>query len=326
MPVPSLAALEALEAIARSGSVTKAASALHLTQSAISHRLRALEADTGIVLLERSGRGVRLTSAGLRLARAAGEARRLLEDTVASLANQPAREVLSISCSPSFAIRVLVPRLALFHSAHPDLDLRVAAHDVAVDALHAGADAGVRLAAEPAAQLYSEKLIDEVVFPVISPRALASGPALEKPADLARYTLLHDEALIDDPRRVDWPTWFARAGEHRIDSDRGIRFSHAYLAIEAALAGDGVALARRTLVAEDLARGRLVAPVGPVVPSGLTYWFITSVEPSRKLSLSVLRTYLRDSLKTAATVADRARSKPRPKRAQSVSRARPTRR
>jgi LysR family glycine cleavage system transcriptional activator len=308
MTVPSLAALEALEALARSGSVTRAASALHLTQSAISHRLRALEEQTGIALIERSGRSVRLTPAARRLARAAGEARRMLEETVASLASQPAREVLSISCSPSFAIRVLVPRLATFHAANPDLDLRVAAHDVEVDALHAGADAGVRLAAEPAAQLYSEKLIDEVVFPVISPRALERGPALEKPADLAHYPLLHDEALIDDPRRVDWPSWFAHAGEHRLDSERGIRFSHAYLAIEAALAGDGVALARRTLVAEDLARGRLVAPIGPVVPSGLTYWFTTSVDPARKLSLSVLRSYLRESMRDAATIADRARA------------------
>lgn len=297
MTTPSLAALAALEALARSGSVTRAASSLRLTQSAISHRLRALEQDTGLVLLERAGRGVRLTPAALRLARAASEARRLIEDTVASLKSQPSREVLSISCSPSFAIRVLVPRLAQFHAAHPDLDLRVAAHDVAIDVLQAGADAGVRLAAEPAQQVYSEKLIDEVVFPVISPRALERGPQLKTARDLAHYRLLHDEALIDDPRRVDWPTWFARAGEHRVDSQRGIRFSHAYLAIEAALAGDGVALARRTLVAEDLARGRLVAPIGPALPSGLAYWFVSAIDPSRKLSLSVLRAYLRDLMR-----------------------------
>lgn len=310
MAAPSLSALEALEAIARAGSVTRAATSLHLTQSAISHRIKALEAETGLTLLERSGRGVRLTSAALRLARVAAEARRSIEETIASLKSQPLREVLSISCSPSFAIRVLVPRLAQFHAAHPDLDLRVAAHDIAVDALHAGADAGVRLAAEPAAQLYSEKLVDEVVFPVLSPRALERGPALSKPADLASYTLLHDEALIDDPRRVDWPTWFARAGETRIDSDRGIRFSHAYLAIQAALAGDGVALARRTLVAEDLASGRLVAPIGPILPSGLTYWFITATDPAKKLSLSVLRSYLRESMRRAAQIADRAMAGP----------------
>lgn len=313
MVVPSSTALEALEAVARSGSVTRAAASLHLTQSAISHRLHALEQDTGLKLLERSGRGVRLTAAAVRLARAASEARRMIEETIASLASQPAREVLSISCSPSFAIRVLVPKLATFRAAHPDLDLRVAAHDVAVDPLQAGADAAVRLAADPAPQLYSEKLIDEVVFPVVSPRALERGPALQTPADLARFTLLHDEALIDDPRRVDWPTWFARAGEHRVDSSRGIRFSHAYLAIEAALAGEGVALVRRTLVADDLANRRLVAPIGPVLPSGLTYWFMTSVDPAKKLSLSVLRTYLRQSMRDAAVIADKARAS-RPKK------------
>ena len=312
--IPSLAALEALEAVARLGSVTRAATSLHLTQSAISHRLHTLEQDTGLTLLERVGRGVRLTGPGLRLARAASEARKLLEETVTSLASQAAREVLSISCSPSFAIRFLVPRLARFHAAHPDLDLRVAAHDVAIDALHAGADAGVRLAAEPAPQLFCEELIDEVVFPVISPRALERGPALRSAADLAKHTLLHDEALIDDPRRVDWPSWLSQAGEGRIHSDRGIRFSHAYLAIEAALAGDGVALARRTLVAEDLAHGRLVAPIGPVVPSGLTYWFITSMDPARRLALSVLRSYLRAGMQHAKALADRARRAPADKR------------
>jgi LysR family glycine cleavage system transcriptional activator len=321
MAVPSLAALEALEAVARVGSVTRAATSLHLTQSAISHRLRALEEDTGLKLLERSGRGVRLTAAALRLARAASEARRMIEETVASLADQPAREVLSISCSPSFAIRVLVPRLAAFRAAYPDLDLRVAAHDVAIDPLQAGADAGVRLAADPAPQLFSEKLVDEVVFPVVSPRALEQGPALEKPADLARFTLLHDEALLDDPRRVDWPTWFARAGEHRVNTSGGIRFSHQYLAIEAALAGEGVALVRRTLVADDLANGRLVAPIGPVLPSGLTYWFTTPVDPAKKLSLSVLRTYLRASMRDAAATADRARAA-KPKRPKGKKRKR----
>ncbi|HKU40016.1 MAG TPA: LysR substrate-binding domain-containing protein [Polyangiales bacterium] len=313
MAVPSLASLEALEAIARAGSVTRAARALHLTQSAISHRVRGLERDTGLRLLEHVGRGVRLTAAGLRLARAATEARQLLEDTVASLTREPGREVLSISCSPSFAIRFLVPRLAKFHAAHPELDLRVAADESAFDPLHGSADALVRLSAGPAPGTFSEKLGDEVVFPVVSPRLLERGRALDKPADLSRHTLLHDEALAEAPERVGWSSWLAHAGVPLLRA-RAIRFSHAYLAIEAALAGDGVALARRSLVAEDLARGRLVAPLEPSVPSGLSYFWITAQDPSRRASLAALRRFLRDGLRDAGRLADRARKRRRTRR------------
>jgi LysR family glycine cleavage system transcriptional activator len=306
MTLPSLTALAALEAIARLGSVTGAARALHLTQSAVSHRLRALERETDLVLIEHVGRGVRLTPAALRLARATREARGLLEDTIASLKLEPARAVLSISCSTSFAIRFLVPRLAAFRAENPELDLRIAADDVGVDPLHAGADVSVRLAHGPEAALQSEQLIEELVFPITSPLLLQHGPPLRVPADLTRHTLLHDEALADDPGHVGWRTWLEHAGEPHVDSQQGIRFSHAYLAIEAALAGDGVALARRTLVAEDLARGRLIAPFALRVKSGLSYWLISAARPERRPALSVLRQYLRDRLREAANAADAA--------------------
>jgi len=306
MELPSLTALAALEAVARLGSVTAAARALHLTQSAISHRLRTLERETGLQLIEHVGRGVRLTPAGLRLSRATNEARQLLEDTLASLAREPARAVLSISCSPSFAIRFLVPRMAGFRADHPELDVRVAADDVAVDPVAAGADLSVRLTAGPESRLYSEKLVDEVVFPVASPHLLARVP-LREVRDLARHTLLHDDAFAGNPSRVSWGNYLDEVGARGADRDAGPRFSHAYLALEAALAGDGVALARRTLAAEDLRRGRLVAPLRESVPSGLTYWWISAVDPSRKATLSVLRDYLRVSLLEAQRVADRAR-------------------
>lgn len=309
MALPSLDALAALESVARFGSVTRAARALHLTQSAISHRLRALERETGLALIEQAGRGVRLTPAGVRLSQAASEARELLETALASLSRDPVREVLSISCSPSFAIRFLVPRLAGFRAAHPELDLRVAADDVGVDPLRSGADLSVRLAAGPDPRLFSELLARELVFPVASPRLLERGPPLREPRDLARYTLLHDDAFQHEPKRVGWATWFAHVRERRVATDRGPRFSHAYLAIEAALAGDGVALARRTLVAEDLVRGRLVAPLESSVPSGLSYWLICGIDPARKPALAVLRRYLRSTLRKAQRAADRARRK-----------------
>lgn len=309
MQLPSLPALEALEAVFRRGSVTAAARELHLSQSAVSHRLRVLEEELGVALLTRSGRGIRVTPSGVRLAQAAAEALTTLRAALSALSPRTAaRQALSIHCSPSFAIRFLVPRLAGFRAAYPQLDLHVAADDAVVEPARAGVDAAVRLAARALGRSHGEKLIDEVVFPVASPRLLGEGAPLRTPRDLARYTLLHDEALAHEPERVGWAAWLRAAGEKRIDATRGMRFSHAYLALEAALAGDGVALARRSLVADDLARGRLVAPLALAVPSGLSYWLSTSAASmSDSPALAGLRAFLAGALREAAESADRVR-------------------
>lgn len=306
MSLPSLAFLEALHALHRQGGVTRAARELHLSQSAVSHRLAALERELGVTLLERAGRGVRLTRAGVELAEAVGEARLVLTRAIEAIAPRgDGRTALSISCSPSFAIRFLVPRLSAFRQRHPELDLRIAADDVPVDPSASSVDASVRLAAGPPAPYEAEKLIEELVFPVASPHLLARAP-LRHPRDLARHTLLHDEALAHEPRRVGWAAWLRAAGEPRVDAQRGVRFSHAYLAIEAALAGDGVALARRSLVAEDLARGRLVSPLAHTVSSGLSYWLVTG--DGAAPALADLRSFLREALRSAAQAADLARA------------------
>src|SRR5262249_12678207 len=122
------------------------------------------------------------------------------------------------------------------------------------------------------------------------------------------------------PERIGWPEYLARLGESSIDTRAGVRFSHAYLAIEAALAGDGVALVRRTLVAEDLRRGRLVAPLAFQVPSALTYYWISASDPARKPMLSGLQRYLRDSLREAQAVADRALAAPNKRQKRSADR------
>lgn len=309
MNTPNVLALVALEAVARLGSVTQAASALHLTQSAVSHRLHGLQRELGVRLVERAGRRIQLTPRGLELAHAAGVALQQLNQAIERVAPRQDR-VLAISCSPSFAIRFLVPRLAAFRSAYPDGDLRLAAADVPVDPGQ-GAGAAIHLSSGPTPRLFSEKLIDEVVFPVMSPRLLERGAKLRNVADLAQYPLLHDEALADDPDRVGWAAWFARAGKTpaRAERPHDVRFSHAYLALEAALAGDGVALARRSLVADDLRRGRLIAPFRQSVPSGLAYWFVSAFDPGDRPAIGRLRTFLKQQLLAAQRTADRVRTK-----------------
>jgi LysR family glycine cleavage system transcriptional activator len=314
MNIPDLPALVALETVARLGSVTRAAAALHLTQSAVSHRLHGLARQLGVALVKREGRGVSLTREAHELAKAASVALEQLNRAIERVSPGGRNNVLSISCSPSFAIRFLVPRVAAFRTRHPELDLRIASADVPVDSIH-GADAAIHLSSGPSARLFCEKLIDEVVFPVMSPRLLGSTKA-RGPADLLAFPLLHDEALSDEPRRVGWSVWFEHAGlvQRAGAGGRGVRFSHAYLALEAALAGDGVALARRSLVADDLARGRLVAPFRLAVPSGLAYWFVSAYDPQSRAAIARLRDFLREQLTAAERTADRLSGEPGPKR------------
>jgi len=315
MNMPNLAGLVALEAVARLGSVTRAAAALHLTQSAISHRLHGLQRELGVALLERAGRGISLTAEGRELARAASAALEQLSQAVARVTPSAVDNVLSISCSPSFAIRFLVPRVAAFRARHPELDLRIASADVPVDSIH-GAQAAIHLSSGPTPRLFCEKLIDEVAFPVLSPRLLGGRGGKARslaPADLLAYPLLHDEALSDDPRRVGWTAWLEHAGlsPRSASGPRGVRFSHAYLALEAALAGDGVALARRSLVADDLARGRLVAPFRLSVPSGLAYWFVSAYDPRNRPAIARLREFLSQQLMAAERTATKLCGSPR---------------
>lgn len=307
MDAPNLLALIALEALARLGSVTRAAAELHLTQSAVSHRLHGLARELGVQLVERDGRGVVLTSDARELAQAASSALAQLNAAIARVSAAGRDHVLSVGCSPSFAIRFLVPRSATFRKKHPELDLRIAAADVPIDSVH-GTDVAIHLSSGPTPKLFCEKLIDEVTFPVASPRLLGKKRTWTE-SDLRKLPLLHDEALSDDPKRVGWHTWLEHAGFMRAGASwpgpRGLRFSHAYLAIEAALAGDGVALVRRSLVADDLARGRLIAPFPLAVPSGLAYWFVSARDPKQRPAVSLLREFLSQQLKAAERITRR---------------------
>ena len=313
MHVPNLQALVALEALARLGSVTRAAAELHLTQSAVSHRIHSLSRELGVALVERAGRGVTLTADARELAAAASAALVQLNaaiDRVSTVGRDP---VLSIGCSPSFAIRFLVPRLSAFRKQHAELDLRIAASDLPIESVHA-TEVAIHLSSGPTPKLFCEKLIEEVTFPVASPRLRAGTKRAWSRADLLAHPLLHDEALSDDPKRIGWNTWLEHAGftgpGAAWPGPRGLRFSHAYLAIEAALAGDGVALVRRSLVADDLARGRLIAPFPLAIPSGLAYWFVSARDPKQRPSVLLLREFLSQQLKAAERIAKRFYIKP----------------
>ncbi len=273
--LPPLNALRAFEAAARRLSFTRAAEELNVTPGAISQQIRQLEDYAGTPLFRRTGRAVLLTDAAqaaLPIVREAferiGEAGRVMQ--------APARRGrVMVSCAPSFAAKWLAVRLDAFHQAHPGIEAWVSADMQITDFNTADADIAIRYGAGNYDGLKSEKLLDETVLPVCSPRLLEGGEAIRRPDDLARHTLLHDESPEHDPTCPDWTSWLRARGLSQIDASRGPRFNQAILVIEAAASGRGVALAKRAIAEADLASGRLVAPFADgSTDISFAYWIV----------------------------------------------------
>ena len=258
--LPPLNALKAFEAAARNLSFTKAADELDVTPGAISQQIRLMEDYTNVPLFKRTGRQVLLTDsaqAALPLVREAFD--KLIE--AGRVMRAPARKgKVMVSCAPSFATKWLAPKLDRFHQEHPEIEAWVSADMGLTDFTTADTDLAIRYGRGVYEGLKSEKLLEETVLPVCSPRLMDGPDAILKPEDLSRHTLLHDESPEKDPSCPDWSSWLRARGVKDIDANRGPRFNQAVLVIEAAATGRGVALAKKAIAGADLASGRLVAP------------------------------------------------------------------
>lgn len=244
----SLSLLRAFEAAARSGSFQDAASELHLSASAVSHAIRKLEASLGVILFERDGRKVKLSSDGSALMRHVGPA---FDDIRRGVEFVSVRgpKVLRVHSAPSFAAQWLTPRLPSFLSANPDVDIRLSA---GVDYTRFTADdfdVDIVYGRPQVEGVVVLPLGEEIVTPLCVPR-LAS--LIRKPEDLFRH------ALIDsDNKQVRWPDWFAANGLSA-PPIRSMRFDRSFLAISAAANGLGIALESTRLAEAEIAGGRLI--------------------------------------------------------------------
>ncbi len=276
--LPSLNALRAFEAAARHLSLTKAARELHVTPAAVSHQVRALEADLGVSLLRRVKGAFVLTETAqtaLPVLRAGFDQ---IAEAVRRLRADEARHFLTISVGPTFAATWLVRRLGRFKAAFPEIDVRLQTTDQVADFARDGVDIGIRFGAGDYPGLQAVRLFDEEIYPVCSPGLLERGPPLDSPADLAGHNLLHVEwtwALTKGKgETLDWQLWLRAAGAEKVDALRGPRFSHANLALQAAIEGQGLALGSESLARDDLAAGRLVRPFDVVLPVNFAYYLI----------------------------------------------------
>jgi LysR family transcriptional regulator, glycine cleavage system transcriptional activator len=253
--LPPLQTLRAFEATGRLLSMTLAAEELHVTHGAVSRHIKTLENHLGVALFERLTRRIVLTEAGaeflLSVTRVLGELTREAErlrahDTVARL---------KISTSVSFASKWLAPRLHRLKALHPELDVHLDVTDVNVDMNDGKVDAAIRYGSGRYPGALAERILEETVTPVCSPGYRADRGGLPSVARLADCTLLHEDRML-----ANWEQWFALAGADRVRTRRGPAYSHGSMAIEAAIRGEGVALGRSALVADDIAAGRLVVP------------------------------------------------------------------
>ncbi|TPM31437.1 LysR substrate-binding domain-containing protein [Mesorhizobium sp. B2-3-4] len=265
-----LTALRSFEAAGRHLSFSKAAEELFVSQAAISRQIRELETFLRQPLFERHHRRVELTDAGRRLLAQLVRSFDAIDSLLGDLVATPAQSVVRVSVEPSLAAVWLVPRLNRFRQLRPDIDVSLEVDPRLIEFRGDQPELALRFSAHATSwpRAEAERLASTVDSPVLSPVLLSSGPVLETPADLARYTLLHEE------NRQGWARWFEAAG---VPADtvpaRGPMLADASLSKQAALLGHGVALGDLLQIGEELAAGTLVKPFDIDVASG-AYWLV----------------------------------------------------
>ncbi|MFN0305575.1 MAG: transcriptional regulator GcvA [Burkholderiales bacterium] len=266
--LPPLNALKTFEAAARHASFTQAAEELCVTQGAVSHQVKALEAELGLKLFNREHQRLVITEAGRTYLEVVRDALDRIAAGTERLLLRQCAGALTVSTSPNFASKWLVHRLARFVTAHPGIDLRISASLHHVDFAREDVDLAIRHGDGQASGLHVTRLCTEALIVVCSPTLLSGRHALRKPADLRRHTLLHTND------RNDWAKWIEAAGVNNVDTTRGPIFNQASMTIDAAVDAQGVALARSALTAWDLIGGRLVRPFDLALTVPYAYWIV----------------------------------------------------
>ena len=299
---PSTATLRAFATAARLSSFTRAAHELNQTQSAVSHQIKELEDGLGVKLFERLPRGIALTESGRAYLPYVLEALDRLRAGAEALGRTQRDRILNVSMSPNFASKWLVPKLGAFSEAHPDLDLRISASMEHVRFEEGGIDMAIRHGNGDWPHLHVRRLCAEELYPVCSPALLETHGQLATLEDLRKYTLLHDRD------RRGWARWLREFTRELsgFDVERGPVFSQMSLAIDAAVAGQGVALARSALVALDLSGGRLVRPLPQALPAPFAYWIVCPKASANEPKLQQLTSWLvTEAERDAASAAER---------------------
>ena len=287
--LPPLSALRPFEAAARLESFSRAAEELSLTHGAVSHQVRALEEHLGTPLFSRHGKRVALTAAGRsfaeRIRNALGEIAHAAE--AASAGTRENR--LTVSVLPSFASRWLMPRLIRFMEAHPGIEINVIATTALANFGAEEVDVAIRFGRGPWPPLVCEAFLEDEWFPVASPK-MNRGKLPKEPKDLLRVRIMRED-------RDYWQHWFAAAGVPLEGPLEGPLFNDSTYSLQAAARGEGVALARRSIVGEDLERGILKRLFKLGIPSVERYWFVSPRQVANAPKVRAFRDWVKAQLR-----------------------------
>lgn len=294
--LPPLNALRAFEAAARHLSFTKAAEELFVTQAAVSHQIKTLEAHLGIQLFRRLNRRLQLTDAGQDYFPVLRDALDMMNGATLRLRGHDKTGNLKISALPSFAAKWLLPRLPRFSEHNPSIDVLVSANDQIVDFDQDDFDLAIRYGSGNYPGLRVDRMMGDRIFPVCSPRLVEGEKPLQQPNDLRHHILLHDDMARTDASANDWHGWLRAAGTTSVDPDRGPAYSHSSMVIQAAIEGHGIALGRTSLIGDDLAAGRLVCPFGPVIPGPFTYYLVGPEETADQHKIKAFKTWIQEEV------------------------------
>lgn len=304
----TLQGLRAFEAVARLLNFRQAGEEMHLTQSAVSRQIRALEDELGTAVFQRGTRHVALTHAGQQLLRAVAPQLAQLDATVRQIRSSGARARVSVTTFASFASLWLIPRLEHFQREHPGLDIRLSASDTLLDLEDPELDLAIRHVAPAKVPEGAERLFAEVLSPIVSPWladrcARGELPPLRSAADLLAHTLLeNDERESSERHPLSWRHWLKRQGvPPQAEPHRWIYLNYTHQQVQAAQAGQGIALGRLPLVAEAVQRGELVEPLGVAgrLPAPQAYWLLPTPGGAARPEVAQLCAWIR--LQAAAT-------------------------
>jgi LysR family glycine cleavage system transcriptional activator len=284
--LPSLNGLRAFEAAARHMSFTKAAVELNVTQTAVSHQIRRLEAELGVHLFLRLAEGLALSEEGQAYLPGVRAAFQELRYSTDELLEGRHKSVLTISTLVSVASKWLLPRLPSFQQAFPSIDVRISASTELVDFRKGAIDAAIRYGRGDWKGLRADFLMSDEIFPVCSP---ALAKTLSTPAELARHTMLQVSGVTAD----DWSTWLSAAGQPpQLAEGPRLTFDLAMMAVQAAVDGQGVCIGRSTYVEDDLRAGRLVIPFDLRLKDELGFYLVTPHETAQAKKIVAFRTWL----------------------------------
>ncbi|MEH3087770.1 MAG: LysR family transcriptional regulator [Xylophilus ampelinus] len=277
--------LRCFDAVARNHSFTLAAQELHVTQGSVSQQVKKLEEYLGLPLFQRKGRSLSLTREGMRLSLVSEQSFGTLNQAVGKLRREQRvhNAPLNLSCSPSFAMLWLTPRVGDLMQGKAGVAVRIYGEYHLLDRATmglSGIQAGIRFDPGHYADLRAEPFLDEWLLPVASPEFLARHPRIRTLADVPQGMVLHDESPWHGaPQNIEWDTWQQAAG-CPLGRPGGVYFNLSQLAMVAALSGQGVAMGRMALVYDQLRSGRLVPPFPVAVKSRASYHFLCGEKAS----------------------------------------------